>query len=191
MYNARKAKVAAYRDAAKRLRRGDTDVRFHIRASGALAKCFEPDEAAPRTPDKLRALRSRAMSTELLHQTTARNSFPRSCTIVGNYRYRGPLARGSRTIEHLGYNRKSPRMTTNKTIDAIYEDGVFKPKDPIDLDERTEVRLVIQHIGSTDEAIALLEAWSKGDAVEQAETWAFLKKALDEDRLSSRKLFEN
>ncbi len=82
-------------------------------------------------------------------------------------------------------------MTTNKTIDAIYEDGVFKPKDPIDLDERTEVRLVIQHIGSSDEAIALLEAWSEGDAVEQAETWAFLKKALDEDRLSSRKLFEN
>jgi len=28
MHNARKAKVAAYRDAAKRLRRGDTDVRF-------------------------------------------------------------------------------------------------------------------------------------------------------------------
>jgi len=84
-------------------------------------------------------------------------------------------------------------MTTNKTIDAIYEDGVFKPKDPIDLDldERTEVRLDIQHIGSTDEAIALLEAWSEGDAVEQAATWAFLKKALDEDRLSSRKLFEN
>ena len=28
MYNARNVKVAAYRDAAKRLRRGDTDVRF-------------------------------------------------------------------------------------------------------------------------------------------------------------------
>jgi hypothetical protein len=28
MYNARKAKVAAYRDAARRLKRGDTDVRF-------------------------------------------------------------------------------------------------------------------------------------------------------------------
>ena len=26
------------------------------------------------------------MSTELLHQTSARNSLPRSCTIVGNYR---------------------------------------------------------------------------------------------------------
>ena len=28
MYNARKAKVADYRDAAKRLKRGETDVRF-------------------------------------------------------------------------------------------------------------------------------------------------------------------
>jgi hypothetical protein len=28
MYNARKVKVAAYRDAAERLKQGDTDVRF-------------------------------------------------------------------------------------------------------------------------------------------------------------------
>lgn len=41
-------------------------------------------------------------------------------------------------------------------------------------------------------AIALLESWrdcSEEEAQEQRETWEFLKKALDEDRLSYRKLF--
>ena len=35
----------------------------------------------------------------------------------------------------------------------------------------------------------LLASWRAGDAEEQRETWAFLKKALDEDRPSYRKLF--
>ena len=38
----------------------------------------------------------------------------------------------------------------------------------------------------------LLDSWincSEEEAQEQRETWAFLKKALDEDRLSYRKLF--
>lgn len=38
-------------------------------------------------------------------------------------------------------------------------------------------------------AIHLLEMWSEGDEQEQKETWQFLKVALDEDRLSDRKLF--
>lgn len=40
--------------------------------------------------------------------------------------------------------------------------------------------------------IALLESWCSGDeadAEEQRETWEYLKRALDEDRLSDRKLF--
>ena len=38
-------------------------------------------------------------------------------------------------------------------------------------------------------AIALLRSWQHGDAEEQRDTWEFLKKALDEDRPSYRKLF--
>lgn len=41
-------------------------------------------------------------------------------------------------------------------------------------------------------AIRLLRAWREGDESdeqEQRETWAYLKQALDEDRLSNRKLF--
>jgi hypothetical protein len=38
-------------------------------------------------------------------------------------------------------------------------------------------------------AMRLLDAWCKEDAQEQQETWAFLKQALEEDRLSARKLF--
>jgi hypothetical protein len=38
-------------------------------------------------------------------------------------------------------------------------------------------------------AIELLKSWCEGDEKEQHETMEFLKKALDEDRLSDRKLF--
>ncbi len=38
-------------------------------------------------------------------------------------------------------------------------------------------------------AIALLQSWCDEDAQEQRETWTFLKTALDQDRLSDRKLF--
>lgn len=30
------------------------------------------------------------------------------------------------------------------TVDAIYEDGVFKPEHPVDLNEKTKVHLVIE-----------------------------------------------
>ena len=39
-------------------------------------------------------------------------------------------------------------------------------------------------------AIALLNSWMEEDEEEQRETFAFLKRALDEDRPSYRKLFE-
>ena len=37
--------------------------------------------------------------------------------------------------------------------------------------------------------VRLLRSWREGDAEEQRETWGYLKKALDEDRPSGRKLF--
>ncbi|MBM3477295.1 MAG: hypothetical protein FJX75_28845 [Armatimonadetes bacterium] len=37
--------------------------------------------------------------------------------------------------------------------------------------------------------IDLLRSWQEGDAEEQRETLEFLMKALDEDRMSARKLF--
>jgi hypothetical protein len=39
------------------------------------------------------------------------------------------------------------------------------------------------------ELIQLLRSWREGDEEEQQSTWEYLKKALDEDRLSERKLF--
>ncbi len=45
--------------------------------------------------------------------------------------------------------------------------------------------------GNAEEAIALLRLWreDKSDEEEQRETWDYLKRVLDEDRLSDRKLF--
>ncbi len=40
-----------------------------------------------------------------------------------------------------------------------------------------------------ESAVALLQSWCDEDAQEQRETWTFLKTALDQDRLSDRKLF--
>jgi excisionase family DNA binding protein len=42
---------------------------------------------------------------------------------------------------------------------------------------------------SNDTAIQLLRAWRAGDKREQGETWSYLRRVLDEDRLSDRKLF--
>jgi len=38
-------------------------------------------------------------------------------------------------------------------------------------------------------AIQLLESWRHGDEQEQRETWEYLERALNEDRLSDRRLF--
>jgi len=43
-----------------------------------------------------------------------------------------------------------------------------------------------------NQALALLQSWNVEESPErdeQRETWEFLKQALDEDRLSDRKLF--
>ena len=76
-----------------------------------------------------------------------------------------------------------------RTVTAVFENGVFKPKDLVDLDEHTEVELVV-HVKDTQSAIELLEAWMEGDKREQTETWAYLKRVLDKDRTSSRRLFD-
>ena len=39
-------------------------------------------------------------------------------------------------------------------------------------------------------AISLLDSWLRDDEKEQKETWDFLKKSLDEDRLSDRKFYQ-
>lgn len=77
----------------------------------------------------------------------------------------------------------------SKTVIAVFENGVFKPKDPVDLDENTEVRLIVDPVEAPQQAVALLKAWAEGDEKEQKETWRYLERVLDEDRPSSRKFF--
>ena len=38
-----------------------------------------------------------------------------------------------------------------KTIEAVYEKGVFKPKEPVDLEEKSEVRIIIESKPELDE----------------------------------------
>jgi hypothetical protein len=47
-----------------------------------------------------------------------------------------------------------------------------------------------ERIQKNQAAIELLQSWEEeGDEQEQTETWEYLRKALDEDRLSNRPLF--
>lgn len=41
-----------------------------------------------------------------------------------------------------------------KAVDAIYEDGVFKPEEPVGLEEKTKVRLAIQEKTPTSSVVA-------------------------------------
>lgn len=45
-------------------------------------------------------------------------------------------------------------------------------------------------ISQNNDALELLNSWREGDEIEQKDTWNYLKKALEENRLSSRKLFK-
>jgi hypothetical protein len=56
--------------------------------------------------------------------------------------------------------------------------------------EQTPEELRQAQIERNQAAIALLNSWMEEDEDEQRETFAFLKRALDEDRPSYRKLFE-
>jgi hypothetical protein len=46
-----------------------------------------------------------------------------------------------------------------------------------------------EQIRRNQAAIELLNAWEQEDAEEQRETWEFLKRALEEDALSFRRVF--
>ena len=64
---------------------------------------------------------------------------------------------------------------------------------PRTTDDEAEAERRRLQIEKNQAAIALLDSWlneTDPDVIrEQRETWEFLKKALDEDRLSYRKLF--
>ncbi len=62
-------------------------------------------------------------------------------------------------------------------------------KEASDVLGETETDLKAEQVQKNLAAIKLLESWYEEDAQEQCETWEYLKQALDEDRLSDRKLF--
>ncbi len=73
------------------------------------------------------------------------------------------------TLERLAY--KPTRMASQSEIE--------KKEFPQSAAQSQKNRALIQ----------LLRSWREGDEQEQRSTWEYLKQALDEDRLSERKLF--
>lgn len=95
-----------------------------------------------------------------------------------------------------------------KTVMATYDGTALKTHDPLDLPINRPIRIFLQTKedengnGQRDRddelppqntlgLLRLLESWREDsdDAEEQKETWEYLKRVLDEDRLSDRRLF--
>ncbi len=55
--------------------------------------------------------------------------------------------------------------------------------------EKKELSQSITQSQKNNALIQLLRSWREGDEQEQRNTWEYLRQALDEDRLSERKLF--
>ena len=54
---------------------------------------------------------------------------------------------------------------------------------------KTDKTPAVKHLQKNLALIELLKTWREEDEQEQRDTWECLKQALDEDRLSDRKLF--
>ena len=65
--------------------------------------------------------------------------------------------------------------------------AVDESEQPLEVSTLAEVQARADQIEKNQAAIQLLRSWREGDEQEQRETWEYLKKALDEDRLSDRK----
>jgi hypothetical protein len=70
---------------------------------------------------------------------------------------------------------------------AKYDSVVNNPRRNLQIVAKE--RQLTKQMQKNQAAIELLRSWRQGDEQEQRETLAYLKRALDEDRLSDRKLF--
>ena len=74
----------------------------------------------------------------------------------------------------------SKKQLTKSLSNSQYNDATIT--------ESSRKALAAQRI-KNEAAIQLLRLWRTGDEQEQQETWQYLKRVLDEDRLSNRRLF--
>lgn len=79
------------------------------------------------------------------------------------------------------------RKDRNPPIEEARCEFRFAPSQ--DWDPTVPDRFRTRQMQKNRAAIELLRSWRQGDAQEQRETLAYLKRVLDEDRLSDRKRF--
>jgi len=80
-------------------------------------------------------------------------------------------------------------MTTD---DPVHEDATVTLPTSSVTEDVSPRRAVAGRRTNSEAAIRLLRSWREGDDQEQErqrQTWEYLQRVLDEDRLSSRKLF--
>ena len=103
-------------------------------------------------------------------------------------RYTTPVSGYSQHVEEL----QSSAVTLNgllwwrKLACMAYENSPTVSQNDLDKNEFSQSIVQSQ---KNNALIQLLRSWREGDEQEQRKTWEYLKQALDEDRLSERKLF--
>jgi len=93
-----------------------------------------------------------------------------------------------------GYSvaRQSSSVTSSGHLWQQRLIGLMSENPPIvseDKWDRTEIGLSPERVQKNLALSQLLKSWREGDEKEQRDTMQYLRKALDEDRLSDRKLF--
>ena len=107
---------------------------------------------------------------------------------IGTSKYGSPLSALSPYLDEMQSSSVTPsgflwlqvlaRMASETSL-PISQSEIRKEEPQQSIAQSQKNRALIQ----------LLRSWREGDEQEQRSTWEYLKQALDEDRLSERKLF--
>jgi hypothetical protein len=107
---------------------------------------------------------------------------------IGASGYSTPFSAFSHYLEEIQSSSVSPSgfLWLQALAHIAYENPFTVSQSGI---KRNELYQSIAQSHKNRALIQLLRSWREGDEQEQRNTWEYLRQALDEDRLSERKLF--
>jgi hypothetical protein len=107
---------------------------------------------------------------------------------IGTSKYGSPLSVLSRYLDETQSSSVTPSgfLWLQTLARMAYETPLPVSQSGI---KKEEPHQSVAHSERNRALIQLLRSWREGDEQEQRDTWEYLRQALDEDRLSERKLF--
>lgn len=90
---------------------------------------------------------------------------------------------------HFQYNLAIPSSSVS-LVSYLWQKALVDPEnDDVFSAEKYQTGNSVSHEQKNTDLQQLLDSWREGDEEEQRDTLEYLRKVLDEDRLSNRKLF--